>query len=102
MVYQDLSKAIELFGLGERATLRQIKVRHRELVKKHHPDHCGDRDPETIHKINAAHEILCEYCKGYRYSFTEEEFLEQVPEERLRRQFGWDPVWSGTKDPEQD
>jgi DnaJ-class molecular chaperone len=102
MVYQDLKKAIELFGLGERATLEQIKVRHRELVKNHHPDHRDESDPEIIRKINAAHEILCTYCKRYQYCFTEEEFLEQFPEERLRRQFGWDPAWCGQKEPEED
>ena len=108
MAYQELKAALELYQLGERATHKQIKTRHRELVKCHHPDHgrhpdnsCDD-DPEVIQKINAAYEILTAYCENYRYCFTEEEFLEQVPEERLRRQFGWDPVWSGEGEPEQD
>jgi DnaJ-class molecular chaperone len=108
MTYQGLKAALELYQLGERATHKQIKARHRELVKCHHPDHgqrpdngCDD-DPEIIRKINAAYEILTAYCENYRYCFTEEEFLEQVPEERLRRQFGWDPVWSGDGEPEQD
>jgi hypothetical protein len=55
-----------------------------------------------IRKINCAYEILTAYCENYRYCFTEDEFLEQVPEERLRRQFGWDPVWSGKGESEQD
>ena len=113
MTYQELKAALELYQLGERVTHKQIKARHRELVKCHHPDRghhhnevhhlnqdCGT-DPEIIRKINAAYEILTGYCESYRYSFTEEEFLEQVPEERLRRQFGWDPVWSGEGEPEQ-
>ncbi len=111
MTYQELKAALDLYQLGERATHKQIKIRHRELVKCHHPDHgqhpdqghhsdngCDD-DPEIIRKINAAYEILTAYCENYRYCFTEEEFLEQVPEERLRRQFGWDPVWSGQEEP---
>ena len=100
MTYQELKAALELYQLGERATHKQIKTRHRELVKSHHPDHGCDNDPETIQKINAAYEILTVYCTNYRYCFTEEEFLEQVPEERLRRQFGWDPVWSGEGEPD--
>lgn len=92
MTYQKLMAALELFQLGERATLRQIKARHRELVKAHHPDHGHNNDLEIIRAINAAYEVLMTYCTTYRYCFTEEEFLEQVPEERLRRQFSWDPL----------
>ena len=102
MTYQELKAALALYKLGERTTLKQIKTRHRELVKIHHPDQACDNDPEIIRKINAAYEILTVYCESYRFCFSEEEFLEQVPEERLRRQFGWDPVWSGEGEPEQD
>ncbi len=102
MTYHEFRQALEVFGLGERATLVQIKSRHRELVKTHHPDHGNNTDPEAIRKVNGAYEVLTTYCEGYRYCFTEEEFLEQVPEERLRRQFGWDPVWDGKEeDPQQ-
>jgi hypothetical protein len=46
-----------------------------------------------MQKINAAYRVLLDYLAGYRYSFAEEEFYEQQPEERLRQQFGEDPVW---------
>jgi hypothetical protein len=55
-----------------------------------------------IRTINTAYEVLRAYCEDYVYCFTEDEFLEQVPEERLRRQFGWDPVWGGQDEPEKD
>ena len=102
MTYREFRQAIEVFGLGERATFNQIKARQRELVKAHHPDQGSDKDTDIIRKINSAYEILTAYCESYRYCFVEEEFLEQVPEERLRRQFGWDPVWNGKDEPEQD
>lgn len=95
MLYRELKAALALFGLGDRATLRQIKARHRELVKQHHPDRSAAGDPEQIRRINQAYALLRSYCENYRFGFSEEEFLEQHPEERLRRQFGWDPVWSG-------
>ena len=98
MTYQALRKALDVFGLGERATLRRIKARHRQLVKEHHPDHGKTQNPAMIAKINAAHEILMDYCENYRFSFSEEEFFEQQPEERIKQQFGWDPVWSGKKE----
>ena len=95
MTYQEFVNAVEIFGLGERASLQQIRSRHRELVKAHHPDQGKDVNPEDIRRINGAHEILLEYCKDYQFAFSEEEFLEQMPAERLKRQFGWDPAWSG-------
>ncbi len=95
MKYREFRQAVEAFGLGERASFEQIKFRHRELVKTHHPDQGGHSDPEKIRHINAAYEVLEKYCRSYRYCFSEEEFVEQVPGERLRRQFGWDPVWGG-------
>lgn len=97
MTYQEFKTAVEVFGLGERATLEQIKRRHRELVKDHHPDLGHSSDLETIRRINRAHQILTEYCRGYHYCFSEAEFLEQTPTERLRRQFGWDAAWQDSE-----
>lgn len=93
MTYEELHKACRLFGLAERATLREIKSRHRELVKLHHPDVGGGDDPDQIRLINAAYKTLLEYSESYLLSFTENEFYEQNPEERLRMQFADVPLW---------
>lgn len=100
MTYRELKAALELFALGERATLKQVKARHRELVKLHHPDQGDDGEADSMSKINAAYAILSVYCENYQFCFSEEEFLEQVPEERMRRQFSGDPLWSGSKEEE--
>ncbi len=94
MTFQELQEARALFGFGERASLAMIRDRHRSLVKRHHPD-SGREDGEAIRRINGAYRILCDYCRNYQYSFAEEEFLNQHPDERLRRQFAGDPVWGG-------
>ncbi len=93
MDYAELKKAVEIFGLGERASLKDIKTRHRELVKRYHPDGGNTAALEEIQKINAAYRVLLDYLAGYRYSFAEAEFYEQQPEERLRQQYGEGPVW---------
>ncbi len=95
MTFQDLQRALQIFGLPERATLKQIKGRHRELVKRFHPDRGGEEDPERIRLINSAYRILAEYCQDYVFSFSEDEFYRQNPEERLRMQFRDDPLWGG-------
>ena len=93
MTFQELQQALEIFGLSGRATLRQIKGRHRELVKRYHPDRGGEEDPERIRLINAAYRLLTDYCQNYAFSFEEEEFYVQNPEERLRMQFSDAPLW---------
>jgi DnaJ-class molecular chaperone len=93
MTYKELRAACEVFGLGERVTLGELKSRHRELVKRLHPD-AGDADhPDEIRKVNAAYRVLLDYVTQYSFSFSEEEFYEQNPEERLRRQFMDDQLW---------
>jgi DnaJ-class molecular chaperone len=87
MTYRDLAVALDVFDLGERASLQEIKQRHRELVKRCHPDTGSASDPAQIRKVNAAYQILLEYVSTYRFSFAEEEFYEQNSDERLRRQF---------------
>ena len=93
MTYKELNLAREVFGLGERVTLGEIKSRHRELVKLHHPDAGNADHPEQIRKVNAAYQVLLEYVTQYSFSLSESEFYEQNPEERIRRQFMDDPLW---------
>jgi DnaJ-class molecular chaperone len=94
MTYPELQQALAVFGLSGRASLAELKARHRELVKRLHPD-TGTADPAGIRQVNAAYRILQSYVATYRFSFAEEEFYEQNPDERLRRQFGNDPIWGG-------
>lgn len=64
----------------------------REVISAY-PDTGDAGDPETIRKVNAAHRMVSDYVSEYRFSFAEEEFYEQNPEERIRRQFAYDPLW---------
>jgi DnaJ-class molecular chaperone len=93
MTYAELHESLRIFGLGNRATLREIKARHRELVKRYHPDAHGEHDHDRIRTVNAAYRVLLEYIESYRFSFSEDEFYEQNPEARLKHQFMDDPLW---------
>ena len=95
MTFQELQDACALFGLGERVTLAEIRSRHRELVKRFHPDTGDGGDQEAIRGVNAAYRVLSDYVTRYRFSFAEDEFYEQNPDEQLRRQFGSDPWGMG-------
>jgi DnaJ-class molecular chaperone len=93
MTYAELREALLVFGLGERATLREIRRRHRELVKRFHPDAGCEDDSDRIRRVNAAYRVLLEYVESYCFSFAEDEFYEQNPGERIKRQFMDDPLW---------
>ncbi len=93
MTYNELQAALRTLGLGERATLAEIKSRYRELVKRHHPDAGNAEGAEQIYRVIEANKRIMEYVASYRYGFSEKEYLEQDPEERLRRRFKADPVW---------
>lgn len=86
MTYRQLQQALSILDLGQRASLKEIKARHRCLVKRHHPD-LGEPDADRIRQVNAAYRLLLDYCTGYRFCFSRNEFFEQNPEERLREQF---------------
>ncbi|MDD2733706.1 MAG: J domain-containing protein [Desulfuromonadaceae bacterium] len=93
MTYAELQEALRVLGLDKRATLKKIKTRQRELAKRHHPDTGNASDPEIIRQVNAAYRILLDYVSAYSYSFAEDEFYEQNPEERIWMQFSDDPLW---------
>jgi hypothetical protein len=80
----------ELFGLHE-GPPGEIKNRHCPGEAFRPIRH---RDPNKC-QVNAAYQLLIEYCTGYRFSFTRDEFFEQNPEERLREQFAQDAIWRG-------
>lgn len=93
MTYADLQESLRIFGLRNRCSLKDIKTRHRELVKRYHPDTGNVDGNESIQRVNAAYRILMEYVTEYRFSFAEEEFYEQNPDERLRQQFMDTALW---------
>jgi hypothetical protein len=93
MTHAELKAALTVFGFSEhdQLTMAQIKRRQRELSRKHHPDLRGEA--EQMQHLNNAAEILMPYLQSYRFSFSEDEFYRQNPDERLRMQFAHDPVW---------
>src|SRR5262252_2881068 len=61
-VFNAERKALQVMGLGPDATLKEVKVRYKALVKQHHPDaNGGDRSTE---------DRLIEIIKAYNYLKT--------------------------------
>lgn len=92
MTYDDLQAALKELDLPEQATLKVIRQRHRELVRRYHPD-SSEGDAERMQRINAAYRIISEYIRQYRFDFSRKSFMAHYPEERLREQFGGVDMW---------
>ncbi|AFV97869.1 MULTISPECIES: J domain-containing protein [unclassified Sulfuricurvum] len=91
--FDTLIKAKTLLGLSDKATLSDIKIRYKNMMRTWHPDKHPD-DTETAHamstKINDAYAILLEYCSKYEFNFDEEHLREKTltPQEWWTKKFG--------------
>ena len=94
---KDIAEAKELLALPERASMAEIKTAYHELLKQWHPDK-GDGNPaecnEMTRKINAAYQVISNYCSQYKYSFAPEELeRHQSEQDWWTDRFGSDPLW---------
>ncbi len=93
--FEQIDEARRLLGLGETATLKQVKAAYKRAANRYHPDRCKDEDKakcdEMMKKINEAYELIMKCCAQYSYSFSEEAVRRTYPHnEYLRRyQRGW-------------
>ena len=91
--FDALIKAKTLLGLSDKATLSDIKIRYKNMMRTWHPDKHPD-DTDTAHamstQINEAYAILLEYCSQYEFNFDEEHLREKTltPQEWWTKKFG--------------
>jgi len=91
--FEEVDKARRLLGLGERATLKEVKQAYRQKAFQYHPDSGGNgpQDEEIMKELNQAYKLLIDYCANYSYSFSEEDVARTYPyDEYLRKYYyGW-------------
>ena len=99
MTADALSAAADLLGVGERASLNEIRARYHEALRLYHPD-VSESDPGVAHektvRLTAAYELLCEYCLNHIFSFLPADLareLETAPADYWTERFGDDPIW---------
>jgi DnaJ-class molecular chaperone len=86
----EIDQARRLLGLGERASIGEIKTAYRQMCKQWHPDVLGDEETANrrMKDINAAYRLLLDYCETYRFSFSAEEVESFDPERWWYQRFG--------------
>ena len=88
--FNEIEEARKLLGLGEAATLKEIKRAYRTLAHRHHPDKLGGDDStesETMKRLNWAYKLLMDYCNEYKYSFKEDDIARTYSYEEYLRTF---------------
>ena len=93
--FTEIDEARKVLGLGEVATLKEIKRAYRTLAHRHHPDKhsnaASEETEETMKRLNWAYKLLMDYCSNYKYSFREEDVARAYPEEEYMR--NWRKNW---------
>ena len=92
--FNEIEEARKLLGLGETATLKEIKRAYRTLAHRHHPDKndsTNEKSSEMMKKMNRAYKVLMDYCNEYRYSFSQEDVARVYPGEEYFRT--WRDKW---------
>jgi len=104
--YEEITGALQVLGLYEVATIKDIKKKYKDLLKEWHPDlHNGNKEicKEKTIEIIDAHRVVMDYCENYKFSFSREEIEKYMsPEEFWAKRFWNDPIWGNYQDDEQE
>ena len=93
--FDQIDAARRLLGLGEAATLKQVKAAYKRTANRYHPDRCKEIDKakcdEIMKEINKAYELMMKYCAEYSYPFREEDVRRTYPHDEYLRKYhyGW-------------
>ena len=92
--FNEIEEARKLLGLGEVATLKEIKSAYRHMAQRHHPDKHTDAESgeaKSMKRLNWAYKLLMEYCHDYQYTFREEDVARTYPHDEYLRKYyhGW-------------
>ncbi|HEX74147.1 MAG TPA: DnaJ domain-containing protein [Dehalococcoidia bacterium] len=91
----QIDEARRLLGLGEAATLKQVKAAYKMLANRYHPDRCKEIDrakcEEMMKRMNEAYELIMKYFTDYSYSFGEEDVRRTYSHDEYLRKYhyGW-------------
>ena len=104
--HNEIEKSAIILGLGEEATMQEIKERYRKLALKYHPDRCPETRKsacaERFKKMKQAYEEVMDYCTGYSFSFREKD-IKKSPEDEYyeeHRQRFYNNWWGESEEKE--
>ena len=104
--WADIKAAADLLGLGEKASLAEIKKAYRRLCRKHHPDVQKSSKQKTerivMNELNEAYQTLLQYCAEFRFPLVPGKDEKLEGEDWWFERFGQDPLWGKGSAPNED
>ena len=104
--WANIKAAADLLGLGEKASLAEIKKAYRRLSKKHHPDVQNNSQQKVkknkMHKLTEAYQILLHCCAEYRFPLIHGDSEQFEGEDWWFERFGQDHLWGRGDVPKED
>ena len=96
---ERIAAARELLGLGDSATITEIKKAYRDKAKEYHPDTAEPDHPEYIemHQLTEAYETLLDHCQNFKIPLELSGDDPTDDEDWWMNRFGNDPVWGKKK-----
>jgi hypothetical protein len=93
--WKELIESKELLGLGESATLGEIKRSYRQRCKEYHPDIVGDDKAkgDMMRKLTRAYDVLLNYSKQFKIPLIPQSGEAVEVEDWWMHRFGRDPLW---------
>ncbi|MEN8200534.1 MAG: J domain-containing protein [Thermodesulfobacteriota bacterium] len=93
--WQEVFAAKELLGLGDRATLGEMKRSYRQKCKENHPDLVGNDKAkgDLMRKLTRAYDVLMNHYNQFRIPLVPPDGESMDPEDWWMDRFGQDPLW---------
>lgn len=97
--WDAIFEAKELLGLGDRATLGEIKRSYRNRCKQYHPDLVGDdrKKGDMMRRLTRAYDVLLRHYNQFKIPLVPGDGDLLEPEDWWMDRFGQDPLWGKKK-----
>lgn len=93
--WEALFEAKELLGLGDCATLGEVKRSYRSKCKEYHPDLVGGDKAkgDMMRKLTRAYDVLINHYNQFKIPLVPRDGETLEPEDWWLDRFGQDPLW---------
>lgn len=92
-------EAADILGIGDAASISQIRACYHTLAREWHPDVSGYESEETHNgmvRLNEAYEVLIDYCLRYQIPISDTNEAQNSVngyDNAWMDQYGHDPIW---------
>lgn len=95
-IFEIIQNSLQILGLPECISIKEVKSRYRELSKKNHPDkHLGN--DLKMAEINEAYKTVINFLENFTFDLSEEGKRNITQDELWERKFGVEYLFEGVR-----